>query len=57
MKTDVTLPPEEPQVETPPEAVAKEAPKGVHLDFSKKQDGKSPFQKATTLPDSGRWIL
>jgi len=50
MKTDVTLPPEEPQVETPPGAEAQEAPKGVHLDFSKKQDGKSPFQKATTLP-------
>lgn len=49
MKTDVTLPPEEPQVETPPEAGAKEAPKGVHLNFSRKGDGKSPFQRAKTL--------
>jgi len=48
MKTDVTLPLEEPQVAAP-EAEAQETPKGVHLDFSKKQDGKSPFQKATML--------
>jgi hypothetical protein len=58
MKTDVTLPPEGPKAETPPqpadaakakEAGSKDVPKSVHLDFGKKPDGKSPFQKARTL--------
>ena len=49
MKTDVTLPQEEVSAQQPEGSGADEPSKGVHLDFRKHGDGKSPFQKAKTL--------
>ncbi len=54
MKTNVTLPDElqatpAPQAEAPDGVVAANQGKPIHVDFSKKQQAQSPFQKARSL--------
>jgi len=48
MKTSVTLP-DEAQGEPPAEPAEEKVEKPVHVDFSKKSPGGSPFQKARSL--------
>ena len=51
MKTDVKLPDDNSDGKKPPQKKKKKGGKPVHVDFSKKPDGKkiSPFQKAASL--------